>query len=203
MIKVKLCGLTRDEDIAAVNSILPDYIGFVFFEKSKRFVSREQAKKLKEKLDAGIKAVGVFVDEEPEKVAELLSEGIIDIAQLHGNEDDDYISRLKALTDRPLIKAFRIRKEEDVSNAIRSTAELILLDAGAGDGKSFDWSWLKDIERPFFLAGGLDTENVYDAVSRIRPFAVDTSSGIESEGLKDPDKMKAFTDIVRSVTDNG
>ncbi len=203
MTRIKLCGLTRDEDIDAVNSILPDYIGFVFFAKSSRYIDKEQAVRLKQKLDGRVKAVGVFVDEKVEAVADLLSEGVIDMAQLHGNEDDRYINELRGLTGKPVIKAFRIKGKDDIRRAELSVADHILLDAGTGDGKTFDWQWLKDIKRPFFLAGGLDTGNVYDAVKNIRPFAVDTSSGIESDGVKDPEKMKAFTDIVRSVTDNG
>jgi len=136
-------------------------------------------------------------------VAEYLSEGLIDIAQLHGNEDDDYIDMLRRFSGKPVIKAFRISGKDDLLTATESAADYILLDAGAGDGITFDWSILRDMKRPFFLAGGLDTENVKDAVEMLSPFAVDVSSGIETEEVKDPEKMKAFTDIVRSVTHNG
>ena len=203
MTRIKLCGLSRIDDIEAVNRILPDYIGFVFAKKSKRYVSKEKAAELKRRLDERIRAVGVFVNEDYMTVAEYLSEGVIDIAQLHGNEDDDYIDMLRRFSGKPVIKAFRISGKDDLISATESTADYILLDSGAGDGITFDWSILRDMKRPFFLAGGLDTENVKDAVEMLSPFAVDVSSGIETEGVKDPEKMKAFTDIVRSVTHNG
>jgi len=203
MTRIKLCGISRTEDIEAVNRIFPDYIGFVFAGKSKRYVSKEKAAELKRRLDKRIRAVGVFVNEDYMTVAEYLSEGLIDIAQLHGNEDDDYIDMLRRFSGKPVIKAFRISGKDDLLTATESAADYILLDAGAGDGITFDWSILRDMKRPFFLAGGLDTENVKDAVEMLSPFAVDVSSGIETEEVKDPEKMKAFTDIVRSVTHNG
>ncbi|MCR4840594.1 MAG: phosphoribosylanthranilate isomerase, partial [Lachnospiraceae bacterium] len=114
MTKIKLCGLTRYEDILAVNELVPDFIGFVFWEKSKRYVTAEQAKVLKEKLNPSVKAVGVFVDEDPKVVAEIANAGIIDIVQLHGSEDEEYISKLRKLTPKEIIKAFKIRSKEDL-----------------------------------------------------------------------------------------
>ena len=184
--KIKMCGLRRPEDIEAVNELKPEYIGFVFFPGSKRYVTPETAKALRAGLEPGIKAVGVFVDGDPETVARLLEEGVIDIAQLHGQK-----------TDKPLIRAFRIRSAEDAQQAQASTAEQILLDAGAGDGKTFDWSWLKEVTRPYFLAGGLNPENAGEAVKKLKPYAVDVSSGIETEGYKDINKMRAFVRAVR------
>ena len=195
--KIKMCGLRRPEDIEAVNELKPEYIGFVFFPGSKRYVTPETAKMLRVGLDPGIKAVGVFVDEDPEIVARLLEEGVIDIAQLHGHEDETYLSELRKKTDKLLIRAFRIRSVEDAQQAQESTAEQILLDAGAGDGKTFDWSWLKDVNRPYFLAGGLNPENVGEAVKKLKPYAVDVSSGIETEEYKDINKMRAFVRAVR------
>ena len=192
-----MCGLRRPEDIAAANELKPEYIGFVFFPGSKRYVAPDTAKALKEKLDPGIKAVGVFVDEEPETAAGLLADGVIDIAQLHGHEDEKYLERLRKLTDRPLIRAFRIRGAEDALRAQDSSADGILLDAGAGDGKTFDWSWLRAVERPYFLAGGLNPENAGRAVRELKPYAVDVSSGIETDGFKDIRKMRAFIQAVR------
>ena len=197
MTKIKLCGLSRSCDIETVNLLMPDYIGFVFAEKSRRFVTAEQAALLKRELRPEIPAVGVFVNEKPETVAKLLNEGVIDLAQLHGNEDETYIRRLRALTERPLIQAFRIRTEEDLRRAEESSAEEILLDAGAGTGTVFDWSLLDHAERRYFLAGGLGPENVRDAVRRLRPYGVDVSSGIETEFRKDPEKMAAFVAAVR------
>ena len=198
MTKIKLCGLSRPCDIKWANELLPEYIGFVFWEKSKRKVTREEARELKKILSPKIKAVGVFVDEDPEKVASLLNDDIIDIAQLHGNEDEEYIKKLRSLTDKELIKAFIIKDAEDVKNAVASTADHILLDAGMGEGKAFDHDLLKDIKRDYFLAGGLDHLNIKNAVDEYLPFAVDVSSGIETKGYKDKEKMTAFVSAVRS-----
>jgi len=197
MTRIKLCGLTRACDIEAANRLKPDYIGFVFAEKSRRFVSGEQAKDLKSLLSPEIKAVGVFVNEDPETVAGLLNRGIIDLAQLHGRENEAYLERLRSLTDRPLLQAFRIAGEEDLHRAEGSSADGILLDAGAGDGTVFDWRLLRDWRRPYFLAGGLEPGNVRKAVRSLRPYGVDVSSGIETDGRKDPEKMKAFVTAVR------
>jgi phosphoribosylanthranilate isomerase len=197
MTRIKLCGLTRPEDIEAANGLLPEYIGFVFAPKSRRAVTPEQAAELKGLLDRRIQAVGVFVDEAPEAVARLLNAGIIDLAQLHGHEDEAYLSRLRSMTDRELIQAFRIRTREDVNRAAQSSADHLLLDAGAGEGAVFDWSLLRDLSRPYVLAGGLDPENVGEALGRLHPFGVDVSSGIETNGQKNPRKMAKFVRNVR------
>ncbi|MBP3877058.1 MAG: phosphoribosylanthranilate isomerase [Lachnospiraceae bacterium] len=197
MTKIKLCGLTRREDILAANSLSPDYIGFVFAKNSRRFVSPEKAAKLKELLNPGIAAVGVFVDEAPETVAALLNAGIIDLAQLHGNESEEDIRLLKTMTNKPLIRAFRVRTPEDLRTAAASRADHILLDSGAGTGTVFDWSLLRDFDRPYFLAGGLHPGNAAEAVTLLRPYALDVSSGIETDGRKDPRKMKDFVTAVR------
>lgn len=200
MTKVKLCGLTRPCDIEWANDLQPDYIGFVFAKKSKRYVAPERAKVLREGLASGIRVVGVFVNEAPEAVTALLNDGIIDVAQLHGSEDADYIKALRKLTDRPLIKAFRIDSTADLDRARRSTADHVLLDNGAGGtGMAFDWSVLKDFDMPFFLAGGLGPDNVARAIKDVHPFAVDVSSGIETDGVKDYKKMTAFVNAVRKA----
>ena len=216
MVKVKFCGLTREEDIRAVNELHPDYIGFVFAKKSRRYVSPERAAALKALLDPGITAVGVFVDEDPCLIAELVSEGIIDIPQLHGSESDEYIHELeelivemkkKALRNgrsfdelnvgiAPMIQAFKIESIDDVRKASRSSADMILLDSGAGSGKEFDWSLLKEIKRPYFLAGGLSADNAAEAIERLRPYALDVSSGIETDGFKDKEKMTRFMERI-------
>lgn len=195
--KIKLCGLSRSRDIRAANALKPEFVGFVFAPRSRRYVSPQQAKTLKSLLSPEIQAVGVFVDEEAERVAELLDSGVIDLAQLHGTEDNGYIRRLRALTDQPVIQAFRVRSEEDVRRAADSGADHILLDAGAGTGTVFDWGLLRQIRRPYFLAGGLGPDNVEGAVERLHPYAVDVSSGIETDGGKDPEKMAAFVAAVR------
>ena len=197
MTKIKFCGLTRTGDIEAANELKPDYIGFVFWPKSKRAVTAEEAKTLKAKLDPSIKAVGVFVDEDMEAVKSLLDGGIIDIAQLHGHEDEDYITGLKEASGKPVIKAFKIRSEDDIRKAEASPADLVLLDAGMGDGVTFDWSLIKNAGRPYFLAGGLSPDNVREAVKRLHPYAVDVSSGIETDGRKDEEKAAAFIAAVR------
>ena len=197
MTKIKLCGLSRPCDIEAANGLKPEYVGFVFAKKSKRYVTPEKAKKLKHLLDPGIKAVGVFVNENPERAAHLLNNDIIHIAQLHGSEDEDYIRRLRKLTDKPIIKAFRIEAARDIADAESCTADYVLLDSGAGTGTVFDWRLVQGIRRPYFLAGGLGTHNVTDAVKLLHPFAVDVSSGIETDGVKDKIKMAAFVAAVR------
>ena len=197
MTKIKLCGLSRACDIEEANRLQPDYIGFVFAKKSRRCVTAEQAVELKRQLRPEIRAVGVFVNETPEAVAGLLNSGVIDVAQLHGSEDAEYIRRLRDLTDSPLIQAFRIRSKEDLSRAAASAADEILLDAGAGTGTVFDWSLLRNMERRYFLAGGLNPENVREAIRDLHPYGVDVSSGIETDALKDGTKMAAFVAAVR------
>ena len=197
MTRIKICGLRRPEDIAAANEVRPEYIGFVFFSGSRRCVTAEEARRLRKGLAPEIKAVGVFVDEAPETVAKLLSDGTIDLAQLHGSEDEAYLADLRKRTDKPLIRAFRVRGAEDALRAQASSADEILLDAGAGDGKTFDWSWLRQVKRPYFLAGGLTPENAGRAVRELKPYAVDVSSGIETGGFKDIVKMRAFVRAVR------
>ena len=197
MTRIKLCGLSRPCDIEAVNGLKPDYIGFVFSPKSKRYVSHEQAAVLKRLLSPDIPAVGVFVNEDPQTVAGFLRSDVIDIAQLHGSEDQAYLNRLRQLTDKPLIRAFHIQTAADLEAAKSCGADAILLDSGAGTGTVFDWNLLKNMERPYFLAGGLSPDNVADAVRTLHPFAVDVSSGIETGGVKDPEKMAAFVAAVR------
>ena len=197
MTKIKICGLSRKCDIETANELKLDFIGFVFYKKSKRYVSFEQAKALKAVLNADIQAVGVFVDETIENIVMLLDNGTIDIAQLHGNEDEDYIKELRSKTDKPIIKAFCINSEEDVVKANQSTADYVLLDAGMGSGNVFDWQYINKINRPYFLAGGLSIENAENAIKMVNPYALDISSGVETDGLKDKDKMISFVNIVR------
>ena len=195
MTKIKFCGLKRIEDIKYANELKPDFIGFVFASKSKRFVNADTARELKNLLDTEIKAVGVFVDEDINVVTKLLKDGIIDIAQLHGSEDEEYINSLRALCDRPIIKAFTIVSKDDIQKANESTADYVLLDSGKGSGLTFDWDLIKEVNRPYFLAGGLDCDNVENALNSLTPYAVDVSSGIETDGLKDFDKMRRFAQL--------
>lgn len=203
MTRIKFCGLTRQEDIAAANALRPEYIGFVFAPKSKRYVSPAQAAALKAQLAPDIQAAGVFVNETPEQVAHLLNTGVIDIAQLHGQEDDAYIARLRTLTGKPLIQAFRVDGTASLAAAAQSPADWVLLDSGAGGtGTAFDWTLLQNFPRLYFLAGGLDPTTVGRAVETFAPYAVDVSSGIETEGRKDKTKMAAFAAAVREQERN-
>ena len=196
--KIKFCGLSRNCDIETANALSPDYVGFVFVKNSRRCVSFARAKELKALLAPGILTVGVFVNEDPRTVAAFLEAGVIDAAQLHGDEDTDYIRGLKSLTKAPLIKAFGLRSIHDLPAVERSPADLVLLDSpGGGTGRLFDWQLLENIQRPYFLAGGLSAENVGEAIARLRPFGVDVSSGIKTGGYKDREKMTAFAAAVR------
>lgn len=197
MTKIKLCGLTRPEDITAANVLEPDFVGFVFAPKSRRCVTAEQGKALRNHLLPSIQAAGVFVDEEPERVAALLEEGIIDLAQLHGREDEDYLERLRALTGKPIVQAFQVKTPKDLERSQSSSADYILLDSGAGTGTTFDWGLLENLRRPYFLAGGLGPDNVVQAIRTLHPWGVDVSSGIETGGVKDFHKMAAFVAAVR------
>lgn len=199
MTKIKLCGLQSLNDIIAANAVQPDYIGFVFAKTSKRFVTPQTAEQLRKKLDSKIAVVGVFVNEPVEVVAALLNKGIIDMAQLHGNESEEYITFLRKKTDKKLIKAFSINEAQNLQAAYSCSADYILLDSGSGGtGKSFDWNLLRDFDRPYFLAGGLNINNVSEAVNRLHPYAVDVSSGVETDGRKDDAKMAAFINAVRN-----
>ena len=197
MTKIKLCGLSRIEDIKAANELKPDYIGFVFAAKSKRRVSHLKAAELKSKLNPETKAVGVFLDDDLDTVGALMNLGIVDLVQLHGSEDEEYLTKLRAITDKPIIKAFIINNEDDVKRAEASSADYILLDGGKGEGRAFNWKLLEKINRPYFLAGGLNANNAAAAVADLHPFAVDVSTGIETDGVKDKEKMTAFVAAVR------
>ena len=197
MTKIKFCGLTRACDIEAANELRPEYAGFVFAPKSKRYVPPNRAAELKSLLADEIKAVGVFVNADLQYVAKLLNTGVIDIAQLHGSEDEEYIGHLRQLTGKPIIRAFRIKTAEDIAEAEKCTADHVLLDSGAGTGAAFDWTLIKNMKRPYFLAGGLSPDNVENAVEQLTPYAVDVSSGIETDGVKDKVKMAAFAAAVR------
>lgn len=199
MTRIKLCGLQSLDDVTAANAVQPDYIGFVFAKTSKRFVTPQTAEQLRKKLDRKIAVIGVFVNEPVEIVAALLNKGIIDMAQLHGNESEEYITFLRKKTDKKLIKAFSINEAKNLQAAYACSADYILFDSGrGGTGKSFDWSILQGFDRPYFLAGGLNINNVSEAVSRLHPYAVDVSSGVETDGRKDDVKMAAFINAVRN-----
>ena len=200
MTKIKFCGMRSLRDIELANELLPDYVGFVLAPRFWRHIDPDSASKMKAALDPKIRAVGVFVDNPFEEVADYLSRGIIDIAQLHGAEDEDFIRRLQKTSGKPVIKAFKIESEEDVKKAQNSPADFVLLDSGTGTGKLFDWSLIENFGREFFLAGGLNPENAAGAIKKCSPYAVDVSSGIETDKVKDPAKMRSFAKAVRGYS---
>lgn len=203
MLKVKLCGITKPEDIEAVNIIKPDYIGFVF-AKSRRQINRDRAARLKNSLNPDIKTVGVFVNADIDEIISLCKAGIIDIIQLHGDENNRYINRLRKQVDNKIIKAVRVKSEKDIINAKKINCDYLLLDAFdknnyGGSGKAFDWTKIPDDIGPYFLAGGINKDNIIDAVQKYHPYSVDISSGIETDGVKDSRKMYEIMQIVRSI----
>lgn len=196
MTKIKICGLFREEDIHAVNDLLPDYIGFIInYPKSHRSISFEKVKELKSMLKPEIKAVGVFVNQAQEDIISISDS--INLIQLHGNEDNNYIHELKRKTNLPIIKAFIIKSKEDIDKANVSLADFILLDGGMGEGKAFCYECLKGIKRPFFIAGGLTPENVYNVVLKTKSYAVDISSGVETNRIKDYKKIAKAINAIR------
>lgn len=199
MTKIKICGLQSEDDISYVNELQPDYIGFVFLQGRRRYVSPEKAADLRKLLNPSIQSVGVFVNESLGNVAALLQNDTIQLAQLHGQEDGAYAQELKRLCNKPIIKAFIIKSESDIKRALTYPADYLLLDNGLGTGESFDWSLIQNIDRPFFLAGGLNPENVKEAITLTHPYAVDTSSGVETGCKKDYYKIKSFINAVHST----
>ncbi|WP_169008288.1 phosphoribosylanthranilate isomerase [Faecalispora jeddahensis] len=200
MTKIKICGLFRLCDAEYVNEAMPDYAGFVFFEKSHRNVTMQQAAQLRKSIHPSIPAVGVFVNAPQEQIISLCREGVIQIVQLHGGESAKYIGRLKArIPGVSVWQAFRVRTPDDLAAAQQSTADLILLDNGYGTGETFDWSLISGMTRPFLLAGGLTPQNIPQAIARFAPYAVDISSGVETEKQKDRDKILAAVAVVRGT----
>lgn len=198
--KIKLCGMRTHADIELANHYLPDFCGFVFVRASRRYVTAEEAAELRRALDPRVSAVGVFADEDIDTVARLLDRGTVDNVQLHGSEDDGYIARLRALTGKPIIKAFFVRSEREIELAESCPADYVLLDGSrGGEGRAFDRTLALGLSRDYFLAGGLNPDNVAQAIAEARPFAVDVSSGIERGGAKDPELVRRFVEAVRTA----
>ena len=198
MVKIKICGLRRLEDIEIVNRYKPDYIGFVFAE-SKRKVSHDLALKMRKELSSGIVPVGVFVDADASEITGLFESGVIEIAQLHGNESEEYIMNLKENTNGNLkiINAIEMSDERDLLKYDSSKADYLLLDSGKGSGKTFDWRLIrKDLKKDFFLAGGIDIFNVKKAIEEIDPYAIDLSSSLEIDGFKDENRIKEIMEVI-------
>ena len=198
--KLKFCGLTREADIRAANETRPDYIGFVFAE-SRRRVTDEQVARLRALLSPGIQAVGVFVNDDPTHIALLANRGVIDLIQLHGSESAAYIQRLRTMTAAPIICALRVGKQTDIKQAESNLVDFLLLDtytkdAYGGSGRIFDWSLLGEVGKPYFLAGGLNESNITRAM-QTGAYALDLSSGIETDGVKDAEKMRRVAALVK------
>jgi phosphoribosylanthranilate isomerase len=194
-VKIKICGLTREADIARANRAAPDYIGFVFADGRRR-VSPETAARLRAGLANGITPVGVFRNAPALDIAALYRGGVIAAAQLHGDEDAAYIAALKRICDLPVIKAVTVRARGDAARFEDSEADFLLLDSGGGTGLPFDWRLIGERKKPFFLAGGIGLLNI-DAAMDMRPYAVDISSGAETGGVKDGEKMAALVRRLR------
>lgn len=200
MTKIKICGLFRECDIDYVNEAKPDYAGFILnYPKSHRNVPPGTAQELRSKLLPEIKAVGVFVNQPEETVISTARFVGLDVIQLHGNEDNDYINHLKEKTSIPIWKAFKVETEAALRQALLSSADEILLDNGYGTGESFDWSMVKDFNRSFILAGGLKPENIPDAIETLKPFALDISTGVETQKVKDRDRILAAVKAAHSA----
>ena len=202
MVKVKICGLRRPEDIEAANVAKPDYVGFIFVEGTKRYVEPIQAAQFRKDLAGDIQTVGVFVNARIEKIVAICKAGIIDVIQLHGEEDATYIDQLKGQVDQEIIKSVAVGDDLVV---VPNQADYLLFDSlspsRGGSGKIFDWKMVSAYqEKPFFLAGGLGVENIEEALKVVRPYAVDASSSLETDGVKDPVKMQEFVAKIREVT---
>ena len=197
--KIKICGLSRDIDAEFVNATKPDFVGFIIgVPFSKRNIDVEQAERLRSLIDDKIPTVGVFINYPIKDIAQLVNRGIINIVQLHGGENEEYIKSLRELIpDTEIWKAFVIKSADDILNAEKSSADRVLLDSGTGCGKTFDWSIVSGINREFILAGGLNFENIPKAISQVKPWAVDLSSGVETDGVKDKEKIFKAVNAVK------
>ena len=204
MVKVKICGIKNLQDVQAVNKYKPDFAGFVFYPLSKRYVSLIVARRLKAALNRHIKTVGVFVNAPVEEIAAAAEMGIIDLVQLHGDEGNAYIAELKKICKLPIIKAVRVQDENDIKRADYYNCDYLLFDtysqsAYGGTGRQFNTQLLKGVKihKPYFIAGGLNAENVRQAIKGLKPFAADVSGGVETDGGKDAAKIKAFIKQVK------
>ncbi|MBQ6773732.1 MAG: phosphoribosylanthranilate isomerase [Synergistaceae bacterium] len=201
MTKVKICGITHEVEIGIMNELVPDFVGFVFATKSRHFIAPEHAGLLRSKLRKGIKTVGVFANASLRNVAITMETAGLDMVQLHGDETAEYIAALREYIRCPIMKVVKVAKPIDADKAMYTTADYVMLDGGiAGSGKSFDWSLLGNVRRNFFLSGGLTPENIHDALQvNPKPFALNVSSGVESNKVKDYRKVMKFILAVREA----
>lgn len=196
-VEIKICGLISEKDIFAVNKFGADYAGFVFFKKSKRYVDPYKARELIENLRTDVKSVGVFMNEPLDSLIFAVRVSGVEIVQLHGHESDEYVDYVRRVLGRPVIKAYKASEEGALEKAAKSNADYVMIDSGAGTGTTFDWSILNSFHRDYFLAGGLDPDNVGEAIDLLQPFAVDVSSGVETDGVKDMVKIEKFINAVK------
>lgn len=194
MARIKICGLRRTEDIEYVNRLRPDYVGFILSGGFKRSIDTESLSGLVQRLSGNIKKVGVFVDEPFERIDNITADGLIDIIQLHGNESPEYCRMIKA----PVIKVLK-PDAFDKARDYEQCVDYFLFDSGTGSGKSFEWEKIPTVSKPFFLAGGLNSNNLTAAIKKTNPYAVDLSSSVETDGYKDYDKIKEVIRIARGT----
>lgn len=194
MAKIKICGLRRDEDITSVNILKPDYAGFILTNGFRRSIDMDTVRRLRDRMSGDIKAVGVFVNENVQIVNACVKMGIIDIVQLHGCESPEYCAEINAT----VIKAFK-PTDFDKIKEYNDVCDYFLFDSGTGTGRAFDWNSVPETEKPFFLAGGIDVGNIDTAIKQMKPYCIDVSSSVETDGFKDYNKIKEIITKCREV----
>jgi len=204
MTQIKICGLRRMEDVECANRYLPNYVGFMFVPTSRRRITLKEAVEFRSQLLTYVQAVGVFQDQDLEEICKVADSGAIEVVQLHGSEDADFIRAVQKRTGLPVIKAFRVDSKESLLAAQDSPADFVLLDNGAGGtGEAFDWSLLEAFPHPYFLAGGLSPQNISEVIRKLAPYGVDVSSGVETDGFKDIQKIRGFIGRIRETDADG
>lgn len=200
-VRIKICGMRTGADIDAVNAVRPDFAGFIFDPTRRRYIDPEKARELMDHLDPFTEPVGVFVNAKEEDIDSVIEKARLRTVQLHGQESNAYMDALRKRHPYiKIIKAYEIRTKENLEEAEKSHADLVLLDHGkGGTGEAFDWSLLQDAARPFILAGGLTPDNVAEAIRAIHPAGIDASSSLETDGHKDPEKIRRFVEAARAA----
>ncbi len=201
--KIKICGLTRKEDIQIANRYKPDFIGFVFAD-GRRKLSFSTAESLRGELSKEIKVVGVFVNEPLDNFKDIVKNNLVDLIQLHGDETASYLLKLKEITNKSIIKVIRAKSGDYIKSQLLSECGYFLLDSYkkglyGGSGIAFDYSMLPKINKPFFIAGGLNRDNILDCILRTKPYGVDISSGVETNGVKDEGKVAEIIQMIRDI----
>lgn len=204
MTKIKICGLRSLEDVDIVNQYEPDYIGFVF-APSKRMVTQELALEMRRRLKSSIQSVGVFVNAPISQILSLAEQHVIDVIQLHGDETEKEIVKLRETTKLPIIRSIRVKSQEQILQASQLEVDYLLCDTFVkgqygGSGLTFDWTLIPKVRQPIFIAGGINLSNVKDVINQAQPYCIDISSGVETEGRKDEAKIKEIIETVREIT---